>query len=112
MFKSYLNGAEIFFISCWLYYFGVSYDYFFSDPIFWYRCKLTFCSLASIVIVRYDERIEELELKLISEAEANLFYKMITWYDLGWIFCLWLLRFNLPVNFFPKIYNDLIVLFN
>jgi len=110
MLKPYLNYVEIFFISCWVCYFSWNYHYFFSDPIFWYRCKLTLGSLLSIVIVRYDERIEQLELKLMSETESNLFYKMITVSDLVWIISLWFLRFSLPVDFIAQVYNYILVL--
>jgi len=105
MLKPYLNYVELCFISLWLSYFSFTYEYFTNDPIFWYRCKLTIGSLLSIVIVRYDERTEHLERNLITEAESNAFFKLITLYDLSWILFLWFLRFQLPTDFVEQLYN-------
>jgi hypothetical protein len=102
--KSCLTWVEVCFISFWVYFFSLNSEYYFNDPNFWFRINNTICSYLSYVLTRGPKSINDLEI------DSNSFYKMITAYDLGWVICLWLLRFQLPGGFVAKAYTSVLAL--
>jgi hypothetical protein len=97
--KSFLTWIEVCFISFWVYFFSLNSEYYLSDPNFWFRINNTICSYLSYVLTRGPKSNEELEI------DSNSFYEMITGLDLGWVVCLWLLRFQLPRGFVADAYT-------
>ena len=102
--KSFLTWVEIFFISFWIFFFSLNSKYYLSDPNFWFRVNNTICSYLSYVLSRGPKSQEELDI------DANVFYEIITIYDLGWVIFLWFCRFYLPRDFVSDAYTFIITL--
>lgn len=97
--KSFLTPVEICFICFWIYFFSINSNYYLSDPDFWFRIKNTIYSFLSYVLTRGPKSNAELE------HDSQFRYEMITIYDLLWVICLWIVRFNLPTDFSSQFYT-------